>query len=105
LPSFDAFGLVVGSGKNDLWWQTKEPGTNPSMPNLFLMHRANGADQKILQTENLRTGRAITSAGPGTIWVFASPGARSLVAVKLDGTGAVLSDRSEDFEAFMPGDT
>ena len=104
LPSFDAVGEVVGSGKNDLWWRTQEAGTNPSLPNYFLMHRVDGADQKIPQPEILRTSRGIASAGPGTIWVFAAPEVRSLAALKIEGSGTVISDRTADFETFMPGD-
>lgn len=106
LPSFDVLGgQVVGSGKNDLWWSTSEVGSTPSTPDFFFVHRVDGADQKIPTTDELKKLRTMVSAGPGTLWVFSAPEARRLVVQKIDGTGAVLADRSGDFEVFPPGGT
>lgn len=103
LPSFDAFGLVVGSGKNDLWWMTTQPGDDPNHPDPIVIHRADGIDRTIALDKKMKANHAFASAGPGTLWVLSFTDPRTPVMVRIDGTGAVLEDRSEDFEVFEPG--
>ena len=105
LPSFDApsEAVLFGTGRNDLWWLEAEAGTDPQRR--LLVHRADGAEQKFLLDVVLRDLRAFAPAEPGAIWVLSSPEAHRLVMRKLDPTGTVLLDRSEDFEVLTMGHT
>lgn len=105
LPSLTvpSSAFLLGTGRDDLWWLEEVPGSSPQRADRFLVQSADGGERRFLLDDELREVRAVAPGEPGTFWVVSSPEPTRLVVRKLDPSGLVLTDRSEDFELLSLG--